>query len=82
MEPTNQDRAERGRRALEAWNQGEDLLQEDMQTVIVDVIADLLHLAFEEGVTTGTPAGGIVQMAKDHYDSEIEEEYGASPSDE
>lgn len=45
-------------------------VKEDLATVITDLIADLMHLAKQEGIDPG----GCVMRAEMHYDAEILEE--------
>jgi hypothetical protein len=62
----NEQRAEAGYRAVRNY-QDSDF---DAETGIVDLVADLLHLACEFGIEPDY----IIQTATMHFDAEVEEE--------
>ena len=64
---TNRQRAKQALRAVRAYPTFE---AEDLESSIVDLVADLLHLANNQNFV---PAD-ICQIATDHYVAEMEEE--------
>jgi len=72
---TNEDRAERARAALEQYVTAKGELFEDSSSEIVDLIADLLHLAgrIDEG---DEPIDSTLRLARMHYEAEVTEELG------
>jgi len=70
--PTNEDRAERGRAILEEYGKLAGEPDEDTPTLLADLLADLRHLAREEGVDFGKSS----DMSKIHFNEEVEEEGG------
>ncbi len=67
---TNEQRAERGRRALDYYAQYKQE-REDFETDAIDLMADLLHVIEDQ---TGTHAEDAHRMAWHHYVAERAEE--------
>ena len=61
---TNEERAERARKALDAC----DLQEDDIEDGIVDLMADLLHLINQQ---TGLDIDQVLDTARMHYEAEI-----------
>lgn len=61
---TNQERAERAQEALDSIGG----LYDDTDTVLADLLADLMHLSGRESVAEA------VRMAEVHYECECDEE--------
>ena len=72
----NHDRAERARTALQAYIEARGEALEDSSSEIVDLIADLLHLAadLDEGFD---PIDSTLRLARMHFEAEHAEEGGA-----
>ena len=66
---TNADRAQRAEAALAAYPGRED---EDLSASIVDLVADLLHLAHQNDIEPDY----VTRLAQDHFTAEVEEEAG------
>lgn len=64
----NAIRAEKALAACRCFSQAG--VKEDLATVITDLIANLMHLAKQEGIDPG----GCVMRAEMHYDAEVLEE--------
>jgi hypothetical protein len=75
--PTNSQRAADADLACEVFAEAAGLDEEDMPSVITDLITNLLHLANQEGAC----AESILRVAKMHYQAEIEEEEEADADD-
>jgi len=74
MEPTNFDRANRGRESLLATYNDVFLAEEgNLFSAISDAIADLLHLARQEGLIPEQ----IISLAQLHFRAEVDEEEDA-----
>lgn len=73
----NRDRAERARSALQAYVESRGEAYENSSSEIVDLIADLLHLAadLDEGFD---PIDSTIRLARMHFDAERAEEGGAA----
>jgi Fic family protein len=69
QELNNEQRAEAAYRAVMKYQQSDF----DVETGIIDLVADLLHLARENGIEPDY----IIHMAQMHFDAEIEEEAAA-----
>jgi hypothetical protein len=70
-EPSNDDRAEWALEACEAFGESTGLsVKDELETVITDLIANLLHLCDRNGIS-GDEA---IERAQMHYDCEIEAE--------
>ena len=69
--PTNEERAERAFRTLRN-SELNRMCEEDRADTFVDLVTDLLHLAYQYGVEPDY----IIRMASAHYDAEVEEEAG------
>lgn len=67
--PTNEGRAEIAMRALVAV-EFSTMCREDLESSIVDLVADLLHLARERDIEPDY----IIHTATMHFDAEVEEE--------
>ncbi|TSA08037.1 MAG: hypothetical protein D4R73_09275 [Deltaproteobacteria bacterium] len=67
---TNNERAAIGEKALDAVF--DHCHKEEIGTSIYDLVADLLHLARENGIEPDY----IIHMAQMHFDAEVEEEAG------
>lgn len=67
-ELTNQDRADFARHAVDEYQRNKEGHEPDepMQTVIIDLLADLLHLADAESIDLVD----CLRMSTDHYDAE------------
>ena len=72
----NRDRAERARTALQAYVEARHEAFENSSSEIVDLIADLLHLAadLDEGLE---PIDSTLRLARMHFEAERAEEGGA-----
>ena len=72
----NRDRAERARRALQAYIEGRGEVFENSSSEIADLIADLLHLTadLDEGFD---PIDSTLRLARMHFEAERAEEGGA-----
>jgi hypothetical protein len=70
--PTNEGRAMKGRMAL--MGAGYDTYPDELDASIVDLVADLLHLARENDIEPDY----IIHMANTHYQAELEEEAAAA----
>jgi len=75
---SNETRAERARNALEAYIEAKGEAFENSSSEIVDLIADLLHLA-ERTDEGDDPIDSTLRLAKMHYEAEVEEEKEATP---
>lgn len=64
----NEDRADRAMHALQAYAE-EKKCDDDTRTMIIDLIADLMHLAEQ----IGHDHESILRMAADHYLAEASE---------
>ena len=72
----NRDRAERARTALQAYIEARGEAFENSSTEIVDLIADLLHLAAD--LDGGfDPIDSTIRLARMHFEAERREEGGA-----
>ena len=69
MEITNEQRAQR---ALLAVAQYPDNDPDDLSSSITDLVADLLHLAYQYGIEPDY----VTHTAQMHYQAEAEEEAG------
>ncbi len=72
-EPTNDDRAERARKALQSYIESRGEVFENNSAEIADLIADLLHLTarIDQG---DDPIDSTLRLAKLHFQAEIDEE--------
>jgi hypothetical protein len=68
-DPTNEDRAARARRALEAFFQG-DARSDQLGTDVADLLTNLMHLCYLEDVDFQT----AVARAERAFEMEVEEE--------
>ena len=69
--PTNEERADWGRGACDTFAESVGMdMADDLPTIIGDLIANLLHLADQEGMCVES----LLARAKMHYDAEITEE--------
>lgn len=68
-DPTNADRAEYAQQALNAVP-GKYGAVDDLESNIVDLIVDLQHLAFANGMDPAT----LLSRAEDHFTTELNEE--------
>ena len=66
MEPTNSDRAEWARQAVEAFPAQAD----DLETTIKDLFCNLMHLCNQENFEFNT----LLEGARMHFEAEIEED--------
>jgi len=66
--PTNKDRATWGRHALEAFQ--EKVQSSELETDIIDLIADLLHLARKSKLDTEY----MIENATMHFQAEVDEQ--------
>jgi hypothetical protein len=64
---TNEERAQRAEAAIAAYPGGDP---EDLSATIVDLIADLMHLAHANDIEPDY----VARMSQDHYNTEVEEE--------
>jgi hypothetical protein len=64
----NEDRASRALHALQAYAEAKRC-DDDTRTMIIDLIADLMHLAEQ----TGHDHEPILRVAADHYEIEASE---------
>lgn len=64
-DPSNQDRLVAARAALEGWAQHK---RSDGESEIIDVVADLLHLA----ASRGDDPDRVVSLALLHWSAEVE----------
>jgi hypothetical protein len=69
MTITNEDRAEIGMRALVAL-EFSIMCREDLESSIVDLVADLLHLTRQKDIDPDH----IIRTAQTHFQAEVEEE--------
>jgi hypothetical protein len=75
---TNEDRAEWAAVACQAFAEITGLdMEEELPEIIGDLIADLMHLANQQGMC---PEGRL-ENARMHYEAEIEEEEEAHAND-
>ena len=69
--PTNEQRADYGREACETFCESAGMdMENDMPSVVVDLIANLLHLADQEGMC----AESVLRTATMHFEAETGEE--------
>jgi hypothetical protein len=69
--PTNEERADRGREACETFAESVRMdMANDLPTIIGDLIANLLHLADQEGLC----AESVLRTATMHFEAETGEE--------
>ncbi len=69
--PTNEERAEVGRKAvMDAYGETIKSGGIDLATGIIDLVADLLHLAHQENEDPEQ----IIDMARTHFEAEIKGE--------
>jgi hypothetical protein len=66
-EHLNKKRITAARRALRAYQQDPKIEQGVTDSALIDLIADLLHLAHSKGL----PVGRILQHAENHFQLEI-----------
>ena len=69
--PTNEERAEIGRRAL-VMIEFDVVPLEDLSASIVDLVTNLLHLAHQNDIEPDY----VIHTATMHFDAEVEEEAG------
>ena len=69
--PTNEERAERAFRTLPN-SELNSMCEEDRADTFVDLVTDLLHLAYQYGVEPDY----VIRMAQEHFAAEVEEEAG------
>ena len=69
--PTREERAERAFRAL-SNPELNSMCEEDRATTFVDLVTDLLHLAYQYGIEPDY----VTHTAQMHYQAEAEEEAG------
>lgn len=69
MEPTNEERAETGMKALVGAGFSV-MCREDLSDSIVDLVADLLHLARERDIEPDY----VIHTATMHFDAEVDQE--------
>lgn len=77
MEPTNKDRAQRGRNAARSNAAETGMKNDDPDSVLSDLLADLRHYAHEEGFDFEA----AVQLSGDHFREECAE-WNDSPENE
>lgn len=70
-EPTNADRAERAFRVVDSYRKKHDP-EEDNETVLSDLLADLLHFCDERNLDFAK----IEDTARMHYEAELDEAKG------
>lgn len=68
---TNADRADSARAAAEAFAIATGSQDEDLRTQLVDLLANIMHLADEEGLVFDA----LTESAYLHYEDEIDEEH-------
>ncbi len=70
-DPTNEERAEAAKKALESQDKYycRDTWPESVEESIIDLVADLFHLAHRQG----THRDDIIRAANLHFEAEIEE---------
>jgi hypothetical protein len=69
--PTNEERADWGREACETFAESVRMdMANDLPTIIGDLIANLLHLADQEGLC----AESVLRTATMHFEAETGEE--------
>ncbi|HEX8459396.1 MAG TPA: hypothetical protein VF656_19040 [Pyrinomonadaceae bacterium] len=71
LEPSNEERATRAHRAIDAFFEG-DIKSDNLGTNVTDLLANLMHLCSLEGVDFGE----ALAQAKEFFDEEFEEELG------
>lgn len=74
-EPTNADRAERARLTLEYYRAliGATTTGDDDQTIVGDLLADLMHLSAESEDEAAFDVDRALSMARDHFEAEQDE---------
>lgn len=70
MEATNEMRAEWAQKAVDAFAIATGIQNEDPETQISDLLADLMHLATSEGLDFR----GLLDRARGHFEEEEAEE--------
>lgn len=70
MDPTNEERAERADTLLDAYIEVSGLESEGIESVVNDLLTDLMHLCHERGISFGYR----VLMAETNFEAETSEE--------
>ena len=68
IQPSNEQRAQRARRAVIAYRKAADTDETDQPTLFIDLLTDLMHLA---GQCRGVEFNRALDMARSHYTEEF-----------
>lgn len=77
-EPTNKDRAGWAKEAVDHFSKVVGAQDEDLETKMTDLLADMMHLADQNGLDFEK----LTEHAENHFDEEFEEEEGGEDEED